>query len=163
MHYFYRMALVTMVLATSMSVAATGRVTVALLVSGVLCWSFIPALQLASGLLFLRGSRVDRGRALDGYFATHRFWSLWLLAMASFVLLLPQPGRSTLPLALTGVVPAALTIRGLMRFSRDALGDSSATAWRRVARHQAATFIVLVIYVELSVALWPRILGVFGR
>jgi len=162
-HYLARMALSTLVLATAMSIAATGRLTIALLLSGLACWWFLPALQLVTGLVMIRGGGVERGSALTGYFATHRPWSLWLLVMSAAVVLLPNPGAATYPLALTSVVPAALTIRELLRFSREQLGDTRRRAWQRVAVHQAMTFVVLIAYMDLSVALWPRILAVLGR
>jgi len=164
MHYLARMALVALVLATAMSIASTGRLTTALLLSGMTCFWFLPVLQFLTGLLMLRHRRVVAWRvALDGYFATHRPWSLWTLLMAATVILLPNPGGATYPLALTAVVPAALTIRGLLRFSREALGDSTRQAWQRVALHQGASFVVLIAYMDLSVALWPRVLAVLGR
>lgn len=163
MHYLARMALSTLVLATVMSIAATGRLTIALLVSGLACWWFLPVLQLMTGLLMIGGRGVERRSALSGYFATHRPWSLWLLVMAGTVVLLPNPGAATYPLALTAIVPAALTVRALLRFSREQLGDTRRRAWQRVAVHQAATFIVLIVYMDLSVALWPRVLAVLGR
>ncbi|MEO5895708.1 MAG: hypothetical protein ABIS06_08400 [Vicinamibacterales bacterium] len=163
MHYSARMTLVALVFATTMSVAATGRLTGTLLFSNFVCFSFVPLLQLATGLLMLRGSRLERGAALDGYFATHRAWSLWALLMAGIVLILPNPGGATYTLALTAVVPAAMTIRSLLRFSRNCLGDSSRAAWWRVARHQAATVVILLVYLDLSVALWPRVVAVLGR
>jgi hypothetical protein len=162
-HYVARMALTTLVLATTMSIAATGRLTGALLLSGLACWWFLPVLQLLTGLLMIQGGGLERRDALNGYFETYRPWSLWLLIMAATVLLLPNPGAATYPLALTAAVPAALTVRGLLRFSRERLGDSPVRSWQRVALHQAATGVVLVAYMDLSVALWPRVLGVLGR
>src|SRR5215210_6473940 len=84
-HYLARMALTTLVLTTAMSVAATGRLTVALFLSGLACWWFLPVLQLLTGLLMIRGSGLERRAALDGYFATHRPWSLWVLIVAAVV------------------------------------------------------------------------------
>ena len=163
MHYLARMGLTTLVLATAMSIAATGRLTAALLLSGLACWWFLPLLQFLTGLLMIGRGAVERRRALDEYFATHRPWSLWILIMAAAVVLLPNPGAATYPLALTAAVPAALTIRGLLRFSRECLGDTPGRAWRRVTLHQAATFVVLIAYMDLSVALWPRVLAVLNR
>jgi hypothetical protein len=162
-HYLARMALVALVLGSAMSVAATGRLTAGLLLSGFACFSFVPLLQLATGLLLLRGSPLPRREALDGYFARHRPWSIWLLLMAGIVITVPNPGGLTNTLAVTAVVPAMLTIRGLLRFSRDTLGDSARAARWRVAWHQAATLVVLIVCVDLSVALWPRAVAVLGR
>ena len=163
MHYLRRMALSTLVFATAMPIAATGRLTAGLLLSGLACWWFLPVLQLLTGLLMIRGAGVGRTAALSRYFETYRPWSLWLLVMAATVILLPNPGAATYPLALTAIVPAVMTIRGLLRFSRNDLGDSPRRAWQRVALHQAATYIVLIVYMDLSVALWPRVVGVLGR
>ena len=157
------MALIVLVIATATSVAATGRLTVPLLLSGIVCWSFVPALQLLTGLLFLRGSRVDPAHALAAYFSTHRPWLLWLLIVTGTLLLLPDPGRVLLWAAATAVVPAVLTLRALTRFATDVFGDVPSRARRRVALHQGVTLVLVIFYVDQSVALWPRIAWVLGR
>jgi hypothetical protein len=159
--FLVRMGITALVIGSALSTAATGRVTLPLVLSGFVCWSFVPVLQLATGWWMLRGGPGAGRATLDGYFATYRPWLLWLLAMAA-VALMPSAAGMTLYLATTAVIPAALTIRALTRFSRDELGDSPRAARRRVAAHQVVTFILALIYADLSVALWPRVVEVFG-
>lgn len=157
------MVLIALVIATAASVAATGRLTLPLLLSGIACWSFVPGLHLLTGLLLLRGSGVERLPAIERYFATHRYWSLWLLAASAALLLLPNPGGALTYVIATALVPAILTVRALTRFAREVLGYTPPRARRRVGLHQAVTLLLLVIYVDLSVALWPRIVGTLPR
>jgi hypothetical protein len=158
-----RMAGIALVLATAMSVAATGRVTFSLLASGFICWSVVPALQLLTGLWMVRGAPVTRTAALEGYFATHRPWSLWILAMGGVLFFLPDPGRAVLYAAATAIVPTALTFRELTRFSLTVLGDPPRAARRRAAVHEGITIALGLIFIELSVALWPRVIEVLQR
>jgi len=160
---FTPMALIALVIATTASVAATGRLTLPLLLSGIACWSFVPVLHLLTGLLLLRGSVVERVPAIERYFATHRYWSLWLLTASATVLLLPDPGGALAHVLATALVPAILTARALTRFATEVLGHTPSRARRRVGLHQAITLLLLVIYVDLSVALWPRIVGTLAR
>jgi hypothetical protein len=154
-----RMMLVALVIGTSMTVSATERVTLSLVVSGAIGWSFVPLLQLLTGVLLVR--RFD-ARLLDRYFATHWAWSLWILAAGAVFLLLPETRRSTTWIALTASVPILWTIRLLLAFCREELGLDTRQRRRRVAVHQTMTYLLVLGYVSLAVALWPRILGLFA-
>ncbi|HXG55070.1 MAG TPA: hypothetical protein VNJ03_06790 [Vicinamibacterales bacterium] len=160
MHLVSRMALIALVIGASTAVVGTGRLTWSLVVSGTLLWSVVPLLQLLSGVLLIR--RADR-QALDGYFSTHRSWSMWLLAGAAAVLVLPDPGGALMFLAATAVVPIILTARALAAFCRDSLGLSRASARRRVGLHQVVTYAVVLAYADFAVALMPRILALVGK
>lgn len=151
-----RMVLVAIVVGAATSVASTGRITVLLLLSGVACWSVVPLVQLGTGLLLVRGSRVSMLRALERYFQTHAAWSLWLLGVAGIVVLLPNPVEWIVPLALTFIFPLALTVRQLYTFCRGELGFSTAVARRRTLVHQAATVGCLAAYLEYAGRLLVR-------
>ncbi len=75
------MALVALVIGTSVSAAATERVTLSLVLTSALAWSFVPLLQLGTGLWLVRSAGAGRRvAALERYFETHRPWSLFILA-----------------------------------------------------------------------------------
>ena len=81
-----RMALIALLIGTSLSAAATERVDIWLVLSATLAWSFVPVLQLLTGLVLVQGTALDWRRALEAYFATHWPWSLWIVGVhAAFV------------------------------------------------------------------------------
>lgn len=156
-----RMALVALVIGTSVTVAATERLTLSLVLSGSLGWVFVPLLQLLTGLLLVRGLPGGRMRQLERYFATHWPWSIWILVFNAAVLLLPM--RLTgLWLTATAVVPMLWTVWLLMEFCRQDLALDSRMARRRVLLHQSVTYVLVVGYVSVAVALWPRLAGIIG-
>lgn len=155
-HLLARMALTPVVIGTAASVMGTGRVTMSLVASTALCWSFVPVLQLLTGLLLVRGAAA-KGSALARYFATDRYWSSWMLALAAVVLLMPNPGGVVLYLLGTAVVPLLLTARALVWLRRDLSGDSRAAARTIVVLHQTITILLILAYAMWAGALWPRI------
>lgn len=155
------MVLVSLIIGTATTAAATGRVTLSLVVSGALGWSFVPVLQLLTGSILVRGPQGDRPRLLEHYFALHWPWSLWLLAYHGALLLLPTRALGTW-LALTAVVPIAVTARLLLRFTRSRVTADRRAAIRRVVLHQAITYGVFLAYAAAAVALWSRVLKVLA-
>jgi hypothetical protein len=156
-----RMALVALVIGSATAIAATERVTFALVLAGASGWAFVPLLQALTGLLLLRGSRGPRLPSLERYFALHWPWSLWIIAFSGAVLLLP-PRLTGVSLVATAVVPLLWTVWLLLDYCRADLGFDRRTARRRVALHQAVTYGLVVGYVSLAVALWPRVVGTFA-
>ncbi len=153
-----RMALVALVIGTSVTVSATERVTLSLVVAGALGWSFVPVLQLLTGVLLVAGS--DRlTPSLDRYFATHWPWSLWILIVHAGFLMVPAIRGVGLLFAVTAAVPVIWTVRLLLGLCQTDLGMGRAQAWRRVALHQVATYLLVLLYVSFAVALWPRVAG----
>ena len=156
------MVLIAAVIGTSVTVTATERVDAWLVLAGLLGWSFVPLLQLVTGLVLVRGSRVPLAGALEQYFATHWPWSLAILAAHAALLMIPWfRGHAFWLLGLA--VPAAfLTIRLLRAFCGGTLRMPPRQARRRVAEHQLLTLLIMLLYVQLATALWPRILWVLS-
>src|SRR5262245_4671414 len=78
---------VAAVIGVSVSIAATGRATPALVASTTLSWSYVVLLQLAIAVpLIARHARrtVGLARAIDLFFAGHAPWSLLALAAAAW-------------------------------------------------------------------------------
>ena len=156
-----RMALIALVIGTSVTVSATERVTLSLVFAGAIGWSFVPLVQLLTGWLLVRGSGRDRVRLLNRYFGMHWPWSLWILVTSATFLVSPVARRFSWGITLTAGVPILWTLWLLVRFCRDELGLDIVRSWRRVVVHQAATYGVALAYILVAVALWPRILGLF--
>jgi hypothetical protein len=155
------MALTALVIGTVAAVLGTGRVTVPLIVSTTAMWSWVPVVQLLTGYLFV-GRVPRRGEALIQYFETGWYWATWMLALAVVILLAPKPFAVLYYAVATAIVPAVLTARALVRFRRQRHGERPAIAWRRVLVHQAVTHAIVVAYFAWAVALWPRLLALFG-
>lgn len=153
------MTLVALVIGASVTVSATERVTLSLVLGGAIGWSFVPVLQLLTGLLLVR--KLDL-RLLDRYFATHWPWSIWIIAAHAMFLLSAGSRGWGIWVAVTATVPILWTIWLLFAFCREELGLDVRQRRRRVALHQAATCVLLVAYISVAVALWPRIVGLFA-
>ena len=134
--------LTAVILSTVAAIVGTGRITLSLVVSGLAMWSFVPVLQLLTGLVLV-GFRRD---ALERYFATGYIWHLSLLAIGVFFLLWPSPPEF---LVAAIIVPFALTARALR----------SVAPPGRVALHQAITLALLIGYVAWAIGGWARIAG----
>ncbi|MEO6237717.1 MAG: hypothetical protein ABIQ52_12010 [Vicinamibacterales bacterium] len=155
-----RPALAALVLGVSLAMAATGRVTPALVLSTTLCWSFAVAIQAAVALVLIAGparKTVGVPRAFDLFFAGHAPWSLWLLAVAAWAP--SQLGRPLTPILVAAIVPLALTVRIVSAFFVEVLELDRRDALLRTGIHQLAIWGVLSVLFATAVQLVPRVLG----
>ena len=156
-------ALVALIIGTSVSAAATERVTISQVVTSAIAWAFVPVIQLATGLWLVRTAGAGRRvTALERYFATHRPWSLFILLVhAVLVSWTPARGYALffIPLA---AIPIAMTVVALKQVCRDVLGMTAAGARRAVAIHQAMTYLVVAVYAGWAGAYLPRLVGLFS-
>jgi hypothetical protein len=150
-------ALIALVIGTATAVVGAGRLDSALVISTTLVWSFIPLVQLATGVIVVAGRTPSKAAAFERYLATHRAWSLWILAVAAIVLVAPTASLVVSWLVLTAVVPLASTAFALAGLRRTLFGDSPRIAWLRVALHQGLTLAVIAAYVYWAVAAPPRL------
>ena len=76
-----RPLLTALVMGTASAFAATGHVTLGLVASGLVCWSFVPLLQIATAVAIM-GPRLSRpvplARRLELWFMGHAPWTLWI-------------------------------------------------------------------------------------
>jgi hypothetical protein len=160
-----RPLLIALVMGTASAFAATGHVTLGLVVSGLVCWSFVPLLQIATAVAIMgpRASRsVPLARRLELWFMGHAPWTLWILAVT---LLMGQAGlwlHLEWAIIATALIPAVWTSVVGAAFCRVVLGDSRRAAVARTALHQAITWTLLLLYFGWAVALGPRIAAVLG-
>lgn len=157
------MTLTAFVLGTATAVLGTGRVTIPLVLSTTLVWSFVPVLQLLTGLWLLSGYRGRRGAAIGSYFKTDVYWSLWILGFAAAAIAIPDFWSVVGYALLTCAVPIVLTARALVRLRLQLFRDRPNAATRRVVIHQALTHAMVVLYIGWAVALWPRLLPMVNR
>ena len=155
-----RAALTALVLGSASAFAATGHMTLQLLLSGMVCWAFVPLLQIATAAAILRPNGIrllPLDRRLELWFMGHAPWSLWIVAVT---LLMGMPGiwsRVEWPIIATAVLPGIWTSVIAAAFCRVVLGYSRGAAIARTALHQAVTWTLLLLYFGWAVALPPRI------
>jgi hypothetical protein len=162
-----RAAFLALLLGCCVSLSTTGRLTLRLVVSAGVLWSFAPALQALSAsvvvLAFARG-RLPLLRALELYFAGIGPWSLWLLAVAGVSAFAPAEtiaawsaglGSRVLTTALVPLVWSAFITRGFLR----ALTPSRAKVYAGLALHGLLVWGAVVLFFLASGQLAPRIPG----
>jgi hypothetical protein len=159
-----RPLLVAVVLGVSVAIAATRRVSPALVISTTLAWSYVVVLQLAIALpLVSRGARhtVGLARAVDLFFAAHAPWSMFALAAAAWGP--SQGGRPLWPLALAAVAPITLTPRIVVAFFTEVLAMDRRGALRMTVAHQTITWMTFVAVNWIASSLTPRVYEILFR
>lgn len=158
-----RPLLVALIQGVAISMTATGSVALPLAASVTAYWSAAVMIQVIAALSFILSGpiRVPLPRALDLFFLGHGPWSLWLLLFAGVMTFAPAAGWLRW-IALAGLVlPAVLTARIVAAFGEVVLGCTRRESVRRTVLHQALTVGVFVIYIAVSIQLWPRMAGLF--
>lgn len=140
--------------------ATTGRVVASLVVSQIVCWGFVPLLQVITGSILIATVRerpVTLARGLELLFAAHGPWSIWLVLIGFQQTVMPNRnvvlGSSLIPFAWTGWM--------LDAYCGEVLGLTPTQTRVRVALHQAATVALIVIYMEFATRLSVRVIGAF--
>jgi hypothetical protein len=159
-----RPALVALVLGTGTTFSATGHVTLALLVSGFVCWSLVTLIQMMTAAIIMRSraSHLGLAQRLDLWFMGHAPWSLWIVAVTLLMGAAPSGARIERVLMLSALVPAVWTAVIGAAFCRVVLKDSRRAAVARTALHQAITWTIALVYIALAVALWSRLVAMAG-
>lgn len=114
--------LIAFILGCGVSLLASGRFTLRLIVDGTLSFAFVPLCQLAA---FAVVHRVQRSRlpfraAADRYFATNTAWLWWMMGLLVVGAILPAVrAGSVIPLVLiTAPIPILLSVRADWRLFR---------------------------------------------
>lgn len=162
LRFLIRLFIAPTIAGTAASVSATNRISWSLFLSGMICWSFIAAVQLLNATLLIRreGRPIGYARALQVFFTAHAAWSLWLIAAAVCLFAAPD---SVVGLAdfvlLTAVVPLGWTAAMVFSYCREVLRLDRRRAALRTAVHQGLTGLVITVYVAWAIQLWPRLLA----
>jgi hypothetical protein len=159
-----RPALVAIIIGTAVTVSSARRVPIGLVLMGVVCWSFVPALQWLIGAIVVsraRGRPMSMPRCMELLFIGQLPWSLWVLVMTGLNAFtrVPQPlAAQVLGLLVPGVWTAVI----ISAFCQTALGCTKRRARGLTAWHQTMTFVVFFTYVFLVSGFWARILALVG-
>jgi hypothetical protein len=158
-----RPALVGVIIGTAVTMSSARGVPFALVVMGILGWSFVPLIQLLIGTIVIgraRGRPMSVPRRLELLFIGHLPWSLWTLVMIGLTFTPVQVGLTVEVLSL--LVPGAWTTMIVFAFCRTALGCPPRRARVLTAAHQAMTWVTFIAYVLLVSGLWSRTLALVG-
>jgi hypothetical protein len=157
-----RIVLAVAIIGTSVAIAATGRVSVALVTSVGLSWSFallVQALAAAAIIVPARGRRVTTARAFELWFLAHVPWTLWFLVPAAVFSLAGIHFSDTVRFA-AGLVPLVWTVVVLRAFARQVLGFSRVGAV--AATHQLIVWGLALCYIAFAIGGWDRVLAEIG-
>jgi len=159
-----RPALVAVIIGAGVTLSSARRVSLGLVLMGIVCWSFVPLVQWLIGLVIIGRARDDAmsvPRRVELLFAGHLPWSLSTLVMVGLYTFTRLPiGVAAQALGL--LVPAVWTTVIISAFCRTVLGCPPARAHVLTAAHQAMTWTAFFTYVLLFSGLWARILALVG-
>lgn len=152
------------VLGCVVSMLASGRLSVRLIVDGMVSFAFIPVFELVAlaAVFRSRPQPVRFSRALDLFFAANAPWLLWAIALIAFrSVLTPLQASSPPPWAfgtvLGSLVPPAIWAARLDKyFFREVLASPRAT--RDLLIQRAISWTCAITYF-LGIAIWPEIVG----
>jgi hypothetical protein len=102
---------VALVVGSFVSITVSGRLTILLLLDGMVFWSFVPILQgiLMSGIVVIFGHRrIPTSTAMDLFFMGHGPWLMWLLAVAASCLFFPVKQFYLWPMQSGWLLPVSL-------------------------------------------------------
>jgi hypothetical protein len=143
-----RPLLLAFLLGCGVSMLASGRFTLRLIVDGTVSFAFVPLCELVAYAIV---HRLQRGtgpfaRAADRYFAGNTPWLWWLVALMAAAAIQPVRSTDLLPLILiTSVIPIALSVRSDWRFFRSD-GRTRARAGADVVLQRAIAWSLATAY-----------------
>ena len=143
-----RPAMVLLVISTLVPIMAVQRVTLGLVATTAITGSFVVAIQLLIGAVFVAvapGRRMGFRRALDLWFAGHLPYSLWMLVL--FAAIASYGATSLGFIVVSAVLPAAWTAAIVSAFCRNVLGAQHTEARWRAAGHAVGAWVIGLTYV----------------
>ena len=159
-----RPALVAVIVGTAVTLASARRVSIGLVLTGIVCWSFVPIVQFVIGAFVIgraHGRPMSLPRCLELLFIGQLPWSLWMLVMLGLETFTPLP--LGLPVQVLGLlVPGVWTTMIVFAFCRTALGCSPGRSRLFTVAHQAITWTVFFAYLFLVSGIYARFLRIVG-
>jgi hypothetical protein len=150
-----RLLLISLVIGTSVTMAATESVHAGDVLAMTFWWSMAPLIQLLGAVVLVRSVRnrpVATSRGVELMLAAHVLWSLWLLGIVPLIAL--DARRALLIGSLLPVIPWRMVL--LYHFCRTVLGCSRIGAVARTVLHQSVIVAVILVYVAWAVAYSAR-------
>jgi hypothetical protein len=155
-----RPAFVVLVIAVMAPIMAVQRVTLGLVATAALSWSFVVALQsiVGIGLIATAPSRkLSVLQALDLWFAGHLPYSLWMLC-AFGLMAMSKTGPLRLAV-LSAIVPAVWTAFIASAFCRTVLGTTASGARWRTAAHFVSIWAIALSYIAWAAGGWFQLIS----
>jgi hypothetical protein len=154
-HRLERPAIVLLVIGVIVPIMAVQRVTIGLVVTSALSWSFAVVIQILAGAVVIGSApsrRIAMPRALDLWLAGHLPYSVWMLAVA--ILVANSMWGSLDSLVFSAVVPAVWTSFIVSAYCRTVLATTASGARWRVAMHQALVWSTALTYIAWASGGW---------
>jgi hypothetical protein len=152
--------LISLVIGTSIALAATASIDIPLVLSASLSWSVPPIIQMAGAavlVLSVRERPVTVARGIDGLMAGHVPWSLWLLGMGA-CLAFGVSRETFVRLAVVALIVVIFWRAFLVFcFLRHGLDCSRVGAAVRTVLHQAVMWTLLFLFIEWAIGLPARL------
>jgi len=157
-----RPLLLLLFLGSIVSLLASGRLTVRLIVDGAISFAFVPACCLAGlAVVWRLGPRatIPFGRVADAFFAGLTPWLVWMVAAGGVFGLVPPRAFSPwiFPVLIAGALPLVWSLRIDWLFFQGILGRSPREALRDLVVHRAIAWTGGVAYF-LGIAIWYDVL-----
>jgi hypothetical protein len=153
---------IAFVIACSAMFMATAQLSIGSVLSAMLYWSYVPAIQCVALFIACRGKahNVSRSRLVDSYFVSHTPWLLWICGWALLTNWLPtETALAVSNVWLLGGGGAVLVWALWLdwQFFKNACQLSSASALRSLIIQRLISWPVLV-WVFGYGSLWPGVL-----
>jgi hypothetical protein len=153
-----RAVMIVFVLGVFIPIIAVQRVTLSLVVTSALAWSFILAVQIFLGAAVVASAparRTGTTAALNLWLAGHLPYSIWMLIVAALSVGTEWISLGTL--VALAVMPSAWTSVIVAAFCRAVLATSRGGARTRAAIHTAAVWTMSLLYVAWSAGGWFQV------
>jgi len=152
-----RPATVLLVIAVMVPITAVQRVTIGLVATAALSWSFVPVIQALVAIAVIASApqrRVGFLTALDLWFAAHVPYSLWMLIALGFMAAFPV---SVELIIASAIVPAIWTMVVVSAFCKTVLQTTPGGARWRTAAHFAAIWGFTFSYIAWVAGGWFQV------
>jgi hypothetical protein len=158
-HVLSRLAMILLVIAVMSPVMAVQRVTLGLVATAALSWSFVLLLQSIVGLAIIASAPTRKFGvlpALDLWFAGHVPYSLWMLVAFGRTALITKANMTAV--ILSASVPAIWTAIIVAAFCRSVLGTTVSAARWRAAAHFVSIWVITSSYIAWAAGGWFQLL-----
>jgi hypothetical protein len=159
-----RLGVILLAIGIAVPLMAVQRITIGLVATAALSWSFVVAIQVVVGALVIASAparHIGMPGALNLWFAAHLPYTLWVLAISP--LMATSRHASAELLITSAIAPAAWTFVLVSAFCRVVLETTSAGARWRAAMHQLLVWTIALSYVAWASGGWFQVLGPFAR
>jgi hypothetical protein len=145
-----RPLLVAFVLGCAVSVLASGRFTLRLIVDGTLSMAFVPASQMLglAAVYPFRRTKVSFAEAVDRFFAGNTIWLAWMFAFMVLAVVLPVTGQGQLqgPFLISSTLPILWSVVVDRRFFADGMGRTGWSGALDIAIERLVAWLAAMLY-----------------